>query len=451
MRYRSAVVALLAGALAVASTADVSQAVFGGFSYPASLTRLGNYLYFAGDDGTSGTELWRTDGTLAGTTLVEDIAPGSDGSYPGPITRVGGRLFFQADEGGFPGLWVSDGTAAGTRFVVRVRGYTPTVLPAAHRLYFLQQVGTGGISSELSLWSSDGTSTGTLKIDAIGQCYKGCWPSLQSVAVGDQLYYAGNLLHPRTLFRTDGTVGGPIAVKHGLTVAGMTAFGNGVLLAANAHVHSRWPLLWRSDGTTLGTTVVENIGVRYDGSDRISFARLGARAYFVANDGVHGNELWVTDGTAQGTHQFMDINVGKPGSNPRFPIAAGNRLFFTADDGVHGRELWVTDGTPGGTHMVHDIHRGKGGSDPAQLTPSASGLFFVAHDGVNGSQIWFSNGTDVTRRLTKMDDGPTPDYLTSVGDKLFYVRYLGNHNQGFTGYLWVTDASGRGTHRVNHR
>src|SRR5262249_29951388 len=37
---------------------------------------LGNRLYYAANDATSGTELWSTDGTAAGTQLVKDIAPG---------------------------------------------------------------------------------------------------------------------------------------------------------------------------------------------------------------------------------------------------------------------------------------------------------------------------------------------------------------------------------------
>jgi ELWxxDGT repeat protein len=37
--------------------------------------RVGDTLYFAADDGSHGTELWRTDGTRAGTWLVKDINP----------------------------------------------------------------------------------------------------------------------------------------------------------------------------------------------------------------------------------------------------------------------------------------------------------------------------------------------------------------------------------------
>jgi ELWxxDGT repeat protein len=49
-------------------------------------------------DSVSGFELWRTDGTAAGTTLVKDIYPGSSSSFPSVLTPVGGTLFFSATD-----------------------------------------------------------------------------------------------------------------------------------------------------------------------------------------------------------------------------------------------------------------------------------------------------------------------------------------------------------------
>ena len=59
-----------------------------------------------------------SDGTAAGTQLVEDIYPGANHGDPYYLTAVGSQLFFRVNDGtnGYE-LWVSDGTAAGTQLV----------------------------------------------------------------------------------------------------------------------------------------------------------------------------------------------------------------------------------------------------------------------------------------------------------------------------------------------
>ena len=78
-------------------------------SIPRSLTDLKGTLFFAADDGVSGTELWRSDGRTGGTFRVQDIAPGALGSGPIALTAMIDLLYFVADEG-VTGqeLWAAD-------------------------------------------------------------------------------------------------------------------------------------------------------------------------------------------------------------------------------------------------------------------------------------------------------------------------------------------------------
>ncbi|MGB7712286.1 MAG: putative Ig domain-containing protein, partial [Microcoleus sp.] len=68
-------------------------------SDPQSLTNVNNTLYFQADDPTNGTELWKSDGTTAGTVLVKDIYSGTSSSNPQSLTNVNGNLYFNADNG----------------------------------------------------------------------------------------------------------------------------------------------------------------------------------------------------------------------------------------------------------------------------------------------------------------------------------------------------------------
>jgi ELWxxDGT repeat protein len=68
-------------------------------SNPNGLTNVGGTLFFAATDAAHGRELWSSNGTAAGTSLVGDIFPGGTGSYPTVLTDVGGTLFFSANDG----------------------------------------------------------------------------------------------------------------------------------------------------------------------------------------------------------------------------------------------------------------------------------------------------------------------------------------------------------------
>src|SRR5207244_2850184 len=116
-------------------------------------------------DGVHGQELWRSDGTAAGTMLVKDICPGAAGSGPFAFTNVNGTLFFAANDGVTGSeLYKSDGTAAGT---VLVKDVFPGPFGSlAFRGEIVNVNGTAFFNPG-AIYKSDGTAAGTEIVGAI--------------------------------------------------------------------------------------------------------------------------------------------------------------------------------------------------------------------------------------------------------------------------------------------
>jgi ELWxxDGT repeat protein len=107
-----------AGAVSASEATLVKDIRSVGGSDPWWLVPAGERAFFSAHDGKHGRELWVSDGTAAGTRMVKDIRPGATGSQPDTLTRVGSRVYFTANDGRRGReLWVSDGTAAGTHVV----------------------------------------------------------------------------------------------------------------------------------------------------------------------------------------------------------------------------------------------------------------------------------------------------------------------------------------------
>ena len=119
-------------------------------SDPRDLINVNGVLFFRAYDGTSGYELWKSNGTELGTVRVKDIRPGSSGSLGQSaysLTNVNGILFFEANDGTSGNeLWRSNGTEIGT---VRVKDIS---------LGSSNPSGLTNVSGTLFFQANDGTS-----------------------------------------------------------------------------------------------------------------------------------------------------------------------------------------------------------------------------------------------------------------------------------------------------
>ena len=389
------------------------------YAVAARFTNLGNLTLFFADHEDTGEEIWVTDGTPAGTHILKDIQPGPKGSIftAGPdreMVRVGNKVYFLADDGTHgEELWVTNGTESGTRMVEDIEpgfgsSWLRNLTSFNGKLYFLMGCPPPSGHGVNGLWMSEGTA-GTTKLVSNDPPNVGVWSGEDA----DSMVVLNNLL----------------------------IFGAGS--------HDAGYELWRSDGSSSGTSLLKDIYPGYFTSNPRQFTVVGNKVYFMANDGTHGTELWVSNGTGNGTQMVKDIYPGpKRGAmainidqrrkkNPGF----NDKLYFAGRTPSQGTELWVTDGTPAGTRIVRDIAPGPDSSD--LVTPFAclnsgevfNNKFYFSADVYSGAgvkvhdeSLWRVNSDGST--TVQYSCCPPPqsnhsssevEFLTANNDFLFFL------------------------------
>lgn len=286
----------------------------GSSSTPAHFAAVGNSLYFAASNSTQARELWKTDGTEAGTVLVRDISLGTPSSNPEelvvmPASGPSSRVYFVAGGSGSGQatgreLWKSDGTFAGTT-VVRdiipgvgssIADHAPAYLTVVgNKLFFVADDGVKG----RELWRSDGTSGGTVLVKDINTQTSSTGtqdsePTDLHHVNGKLFFLANDGVSGRELWVSDGSTGGTVRIKDIVAGAGdagiqdMVVVGDVLCFTADNGVNGRE--VWLSDGTAAGTQMVEDLAVGVYSSQPHSLAGIGTTLLFSALDGVIGDE-----------------------------------------------------------------------------------------------------------------------------------------------------------------
>jgi ELWxxDGT repeat protein len=397
-------------------------------------------LLFSADDGIHGRELWKSDGTPAGTTLVADLHPGSSSSSYGIEGAIlaGGRVYFRAKEGEEVGtqLWTSDGTAAGTRmlrvnrqesgFSMNVRGELAEPRPFFDLDGTLLFQGSDGLT-ETDLWKSDGTAGGTVLVaDLPGT--RGL-PAAQFTRVGDTVFFVTPSQYVDWLWATDGTPEGtrllrpyspPAYVYEELAVKNLSAVGDILLFS--------YEDLQKSDGTPQGTTPAVTSPRLENPYGVESIVSRGDLAFF--ND---YSNLWTSDGTEEGTARLVTFQ-----SPPRLGELRNGVLLFAGTTLEAGQELWRSDGTAAGTYLLAETVPGPESKPLGPFALAGPTLFFMA----GGHELWKNDaaGTSLVRTLPAMEIRS----LTPAGRKVYFVYDDGEHGLE----LWVSDGTEAGTRLV---
>ncbi len=422
-----------------------------------SFVTMNGFAYFVADDGINGFELWKTNGTEAGTSLVKDINPGVPGittGTPPPLVEMNGFLYFAATTAANgQELWKTDGTEAGTVMVKDIvagtTGSGPANLFAINGvLFFSAQVAASG----RELWKSDGTEAGTVMVKDINPGTVNSTPANFNNVNGLLFFTATTAANGTELWKSDGTNAGTVLVKDIMagttssTFLSPTPVGSHLFFSTNDGVNGFE--LWKSDGTDAGTAIVKDINPGTGSGNTGPYIAIGNLICFLGTDGTSGNEIWVTDGTEAGTLLLKDINPGSASSSPQNLFAIGNTIYFTATDATNGTELWKTDGTVAGTVLVKDVNPGSASSSIAAFINMNGTLFFRAITAANGSELWKSDGTEAGTVLVKdIAAGSTssgPQNYTVVNNQLFFTATVSGQV-----FLFKTDGTDAGTTALN--
>lgn len=412
----------VAGTQMLSDTAPGSQsgAYASNSPYPHSFylpVAASGRVYFSATEPTTGTELWRTDGTAVGTGPVADLLTGPDGASPQELTSCDGGLYFVAAQ-----------PIAGQ--------------PGNYRQGLFVVISPVGVPAELALVDASGPARSPFAL----------------TCVGDRVFFsAATSSEGNEPWVTDGTTLGTHLVTEILPGAGSSFYtpfwhfwgqaGGRYFAWANDGLTI---LPWGTDGTALGTErlVDPTPGSGLSSGFYSSPFPLGATSGFTAMRFVstvdYSLELWATDGTRAGTHLVVDLpspsssSFDAYGFHGAYLAGGGSLLAFTPALDSTPQSIWTSDGTGAGTGAI-SVPSTSNSLYYGDLLTWRDSVFFANDDGVHGREPWvLSSG--VASMLVDTDPG--------TGDTLGPLNYASAGSVVFfsgSNAVWRTDGTSGGT------
>lgn len=332
------------------TTSGLASAIPNGRDREA-FVEFNNELYFIANDYINGSELWKTDGTEAGTVMLKEINP-AKGMYDNSseirqLTVMGNTLYFFANETATDDslqIWKTNGTTAGTEKIVSYK-----------------------VNNDLSLYSLTATAT--------------------------NLYYTYN----SSLYKCDGTAAGISLFIAGNSPEHLTSFKGELLFLTTKSSPVPTASICITSNDTQGYTILKEatpseINTSINSTYYYQMNIVDDKLYFDISIAGPITQLWQSDGTLAGTILVKAIPQTDGYIQSQQFIKHNNEVYFTTE--LNGdRYLNKTNGTVAGTQRLSTI----GVKEVNYLTSVDKVLFFASLDSKNSfyeTELWkFGNDT----------------------------------------------------------
>lgn len=433
----------------------------------------GNGLFFSADDGTHGQELWRSTGT-GNATLVKDLFSGVYGSNPSGFLTVGDLTYFTAFGEESNQLYVTDGTAAGTRVLTGLgdvdegNGFTASQVFVVGQTIFVS--GTTGEGYDLYKYSPEGdklTYVSPFNVESVAtlpdallytSMFSGRLHSVNEAGQDTVLSTARNGTITVSDSKAYFAEYGPENESHLVVTDGETTEellydddpingiqviaprdGGGVIVQQGSRYYRALP-----DGA------VSQIGNGPQANSTI--LSLGSRFAYIGYDGEDVG-LFVNGGVGDDSDR-LDLGPGGDYTVSGL-VESDDQMYFIRRSG--GQEvLWTSDGTDEGTYALTDglpFAAGAGTFGPLVPVPGGGVSFSAKSTEVGNEAFTITAGTPDERGEPQL----IKDINTVPGDGTVGAAHaieFGNQalfsvNDGSTTQPWVTDGTADGTRSLN--
>jgi ELWxxDGT repeat protein len=368
---------------------DIQPTIDSYGSNPKFVGSFAGTAFFTAFVPTLGVELYATDGTPEGTRMFLDACPGDCSTYWHLLGEAGGHLFLA---GGAHEHSTSEILAIepGPRISLRLRGGTELTFGSLVESHGYSLIGEGLYFSasrgtlEPALFRTGGTSDPP---EVVAELPLGD-PAYGFVAAGTSLFFwRHDGLGNSELWRSDGSTAGTSRVTSftGYPVRPGVAIGGHDLLFAFGDAEG--PELWSSDGTGQGTR-----RLTFFPDNQAEVGELvsdGAIGFAFVTDASFGQDLYRSDGTPEGTFALTAFGYHAPFGDDydRSPLVlAGHRAYFNATDAIGETALWSSGADAGSAHREIDLCAGS--CTGGWIQGAGGDVFFVREDPATGAEVW---------------------------------------------------------------